>query len=468
MKKTAILVAALLLAGGAHALTSGRLVKASSTTYITDSIIRDNGTGVAIGTTPVAGSSLTVMGTVFIGTTTAAPVLGSYGTLLAIGSLANSPGLLFQGPTQRWGVRAGSTMDFNEETTGLTVGSLSTAGNWSVTSLTAQSLAPSAVGTDLNLSSPGSASDVVTGAIILKPGVNGSGVGQTASITITGAHVVGAGTIQGSSVTIVGGGVNIPATTVGGDINISGGSGRDASGGTVNIVSGAATHSSGASGNIRLDIAAGAGSTGQTIFRVNGSTVATVSSTGLSVVGTITASSQGSQTVYAAAVSSSVTNTASETSITPTGGGGTLVIPAGRLAVGTAVRICLYGDYTTTGSPPTSATFKIKIGSTFFHTFVISHPPASQSAAPWKIDATYVVRSTGAGGTISGAAFLTMMNAASASPYVSNTTFDGATNTGASSIDTTIANTVDTTVTWSSAVASNTMRAAAMTVEVLN
>lgn len=64
MKKTLIAVAALLLAGPAAALTANRVVKASSATYITDSIIRDNGSAVGIGTDTVAGATLTVNGPV--------------------------------------------------------------------------------------------------------------------------------------------------------------------------------------------------------------------------------------------------------------------------------------------------------------------------------------------------------------------------------------------------------------------
>ena len=311
MKKILVPLFALLLAGGAQAAgTLNHVVRFSSWTLLGTGATQDDGNTVAIGTTPVAGSSLTVMGVVWIGTASATTVTGSYGTTLTIGSLTNLPGLIFQGPSKRWGIRAGSSnLDFQDETLGATLGTLTTSGNWSVTSLTAQSLAPNAVGTDLNLATPASASDVVTGAVILKPGTNGAGVGMTGSITITGAHVVGAGVIQGSSVTIMGGGVNIPSTTIGGDVNISGGAGRDASGGSLIFTSGAATHSSGASGNIRLDIAAGAGSTGQTIFRVNGSTVAIVDASGVlvsdglqfltpraaSIRGTLTPKQEGAQ-----------------------------------------------------------------------------------------------------------------------------------------------------------------------------
>lgn len=156
----------------------------------------------------------------------------------------------------------------------LLTGTLSMASGTSITS---------PVGIDLNLATTASGSDVLTGSIILKPGLNGAGVGTTGSVTITGAHVVGVGTIQGSSVTIQGGGVNIPATTTGGSINIFSGAGRDANSGDINLVTGNVANASGISGNIRLDVGTGISSHGSAIFRVNGSTEAVVDTNGLTV-----------------------------------------------------------------------------------------------------------------------------------------------------------------------------------------
>lgn len=64
MKKTILAAFALLISSHAYALTANRVVKASSNTYITDSIIQDDGTGVGIGTAPVSGQKLAVDGTI--------------------------------------------------------------------------------------------------------------------------------------------------------------------------------------------------------------------------------------------------------------------------------------------------------------------------------------------------------------------------------------------------------------------
>ncbi len=65
MKKLGLFLLPIFFAvSGQAALTSGRVVKASSGTTITDSIIRDNGSAVAIGTDTVTGATLTVNGVI--------------------------------------------------------------------------------------------------------------------------------------------------------------------------------------------------------------------------------------------------------------------------------------------------------------------------------------------------------------------------------------------------------------------
>lgn len=64
MKKTALLASLLFLSGCAHALTANKVVKASSSTFLTDSIVQDDGTNVGVGTAPVSGVKLTVNGDV--------------------------------------------------------------------------------------------------------------------------------------------------------------------------------------------------------------------------------------------------------------------------------------------------------------------------------------------------------------------------------------------------------------------
>ncbi len=64
MKKLILAASALLLAGCSHALTVNKVVKASSNTFVTDSIIQDDGTRVGVGTGPVTGVTLGVQGLV--------------------------------------------------------------------------------------------------------------------------------------------------------------------------------------------------------------------------------------------------------------------------------------------------------------------------------------------------------------------------------------------------------------------
>lgn len=119
MKKAILAAAALLLAGTAAALTPNRVVKASSQTYITDSLIQDNGTGVSIATTPVSGSTFAVNGLIhsllngykFPDGTTQTTAAGG----LTIGNSVSGGGanrLLFEDSSQN--LAASANMTYNE------------------------------------------------------------------------------------------------------------------------------------------------------------------------------------------------------------------------------------------------------------------------------------------------------------------------------------------------------------------
>lgn len=355
MKKPILLIVAVLLSGGAHALTANRVVKASSNTYITDSLIQDDGTGVGISTAPLSGQKLVVNGTI---------KSSSGGFVFPDGSTQTTTAVTGTGAANRIPFYASASTLQSDAGLGYIGSSL---------------FAPSV---DVfgqffsDILSPHSASPIF---------FNFSAV-NVGSMTATDFYYP---TIRSTS-----GGYVFP----------------------------------------------------------DGSTQTT------------TANSFAACTMV---VSTSATNTASEVTILGPAAAGSKTIAANRLKVGTVVRVIVYGDYTTTGSPPTTATFKFKIGS-LSYTFALMKPPASKTSLPWKAEVAFGCRSTGASGTMSGAAFLTVSADSISAPYVANAVSDGSLNTGASVLDTTVANAVDMTVTWSSAVSGNTIRSQTATIEILN
>jgi hypothetical protein len=147
--------------------------------------------------------------------------------------------------------------------------------------------------------------------------------------------------------------------------------------------------------------------------------------------------------------SSSISNTISETAFSKT-----FSLPANTLNVaGTMMRVRANGTYNTTGSP--TITIKIRIGGVFFCT--LTPTLASNTVtATWAVEGTLIARSPGTSGTLQQGMGFGYAN--------------GITNSfvnGTITVNTTTAQTIDLTATWSAASSSNSLTLDALTIEVL-
>lgn len=112
-------------------------------------------------------------------------------------------------------------------------------------------------------------------------------------------------------------------------------------------------------------------------------------------------------TIFAMTVSSSVSNSTSETNIVGVGSG-TVTLPANYLQVGKSVRIMARGVYTTTTTAG-NLTVKLKFGSTVIVSTANLVLVSSQTTPQfWGFSITLTVRSSGASGTLMGNTALVM------------------------------------------------------------
>lgn len=141
-------------------------------------------------------------------------------------------------------------------------------------------------------------------------------------------------------------------------------------------------------------------------------------------------------------------NTAAETSLIGATGVGSLLIPAGRLKVGTTIRMLMKGVLSTTGSP--NATWKWKLGAAVGASSA-SSPGAGLANAPFEIEGIMTVRSIGPAGSVVISAFSEIAGSA-----VGSLTGRGV-RSGVVPLDTTIDNAVAFTYQWGTANAGNTI-----------
>lgn len=146
------------------------------------------------------------------------------------------------------------------------------------------------------------------------------------------------------------------------------------------------------------------------------------------------------------AASSAVTTTASETSF-----GQTLSIPANSLTAGDVLEIFTQGIATATNSADT-LTIKVKIGSTVL---VSTAAVDVANNDVWVIDCRVAVRTAGASGTLVAAGIVALGTPAEATTVVEKA---GGSFVASTTVDTTAAQTIDVTATWSSNNAGNSCR----------
>lgn len=151
-----------------------------------------------------------------------------------------------------------------------------------------------------------------------------------------------------------------------------------------------------------------------------------------------------------------VANTVAETTIFGAGVG-TLTIPAGRLTVGSTIRLRIRGVIGDTGTPTLQVRFKlnattfIDTGATALTTLIGTHG--------FEYTAEMTVRTAGAGGTAIGNHIL--MVSSTLAPDLDSI------NTATTAIDTTIAQVLNVTVQWGTANALNTITQTNVTMEIL-
>lgn len=152
-----------------------------------------------------------------------------------------------------------------------------------------------------------------------------------------------------------------------------------------------------------------------------------------------------------------VANTVVETSILGAGVG-TLVIPAGRLSVGSTIRLKVRGIIADTLTPTLQIRAKLN-GTTFIDTGATALTALAGGTHGWSYEAEITVRTTGAGGTAIGNH--SMVISSTAAPDLDST------NTGTTAIDTTAAQTLNLTVQWGTANVANTLTQTNITMEIL-
>lgn len=141
--------------------------------------------------------------------------------------------------------------------------------------------------------------------------------------------------------------------------------------------------------------------------------------------------------------SSAISNTASETNFSVNEVLGSPIFQPGRI-----IRVIASGVYSTTGTP--TLIFKVKFGSTALVTFTAKTGINNASNQSWRLEATIVCRSTGASGTVMAFGTVYVNTAAGVD------TVETVVNNSATTVDTTDAQTLQVSLTWSAMSSSNT------------
>lgn len=160
--------------------------------------------------------------------------------------------------------------------------------------------------------------------------------------------------------------------------------------------------------------------------------------------------SAGPKTLFTATATATVANTVTETTLVGSGVGSN-VLPSNFFAVGKVLKVQMRGILSETGTP--TLQIKIKYGSTvILDTTAITLTGGIPANAAWTLGADICCRSAGATGTIQCAGGFGYQTASGTSSVNYNWL-----PSNLATIDTTASNTLDVTVTWGTASASNTI-----------
>lgn len=168
------------------------------------------------------------------------------------------------------------------------------------------------------------------------------------------------------------------------------------------------------------------------------------------------------QTIFTGTADAVVTNTTTETSAIGTGTGSKTIL-ANSLFVGRTIRIEGGGVYSAAAIAPGNLTVKVKFGSTVIATVVLGSILSAASTLGFQFDCDIVCRTTGTTGTL-----MTSGSIDYASSTLGARLFGDLNNGGVvTTIDTTVDQVLDVTVTWQTASTSNILKTTYTTVEVL-
>jgi hypothetical protein len=168
--------------------------------------------------------------------------------------------------------------------------------------------------------------------------------------------------------------------------------------------------------------------------------------------------------VFAGTADKTVSNTASETSLIPTGVG-SVTLPANSPSIGKMLKIRLAGKYSSKTAPAGNITLQVKLGTTVVNTTGAHAIDAGETDQLWIIDLVLCFRTIGASGTVIGQTGWqhTVQGAVSTAMQVAPMVA-----TAPVTINTTIAQAVDVTEQFSTANASNTITTTCCQIEWLN
>lgn len=165
--------------------------------------------------------------------------------------------------------------------------------------------------------------------------------------------------------------------------------------------------------------------------------------------------------VFTGTTTATVTNTTAQTSIVPSGVG-TMVIPAG-ISAGKTYRLVLSGLYNVPMLSPGNLTIRVKIGATTVAYGTITSFLAGASDAGFTLQNTLTFRTVGASGSVMATGSASFVNGSMMRGFA-----DINNGSAATTINTTVSNTIDVTVQWSAASGSNSISILNATLEQIN
>ena len=163
--------------------------------------------------------------------------------------------------------------------------------------------------------------------------------------------------------------------------------------------------------------------------------------------------------LFVQTASATVANTTTQTTVTSTGKG-TRTLPANFMVAGRSFHLHARG-YLSTDAVPGTLRIRVKLGSTVIADTTAKTPGGGLTNQGLEVDVEWTCRTTGASGTV-----MAQGNSHYHTGTVGSEEFDMV-NTAATTIDTTVSQTIDVTVEWSTASANNSLTITNLTIEAL-